>query len=174
VAVLLVACSRPRPFFIATYGDGYPGTAYRAEPEHVAIAAADGHVVQATRTRSDLCVVLVHTGSPEMPQFFTLYCNLRSVAVARPGRAVVRGEVIGMVDGDRPWVRFLLCTYLCTMVTWSRHSTMPLNQIAAAPEDLEGTLDPERHMAGCYEPGRRYDPATLTRPVLCRDGSLDP
>jgi hypothetical protein len=154
--VLLVACHRDTGLIRVRYGEWGPYTSYWAKPERVAIAAADGHVVQATRMRPNrLCLLLVHDPPVPHQQFFTLYCGLRGVMVARPGRAVVRGDVIGTVAPDGDLVDFQMCTAPCTS-SWFTN-------------DADDTLDPEKHMAGCYEPGRQYDPAQLTRPVPCRN-----
>jgi len=147
---LLAACNHH--LIRADYGAGNSGVNYRAEPEHVALAAADGEVVHTTGTSpGHICVLLVHH-PPQQPQhqFFTAYCFLDSAVVQR-GRTVLRGEMLGTAD----WmVRLQLCTYPCATAVW---------------DDFEGTRNPERHMAGCYEPRRTYDPATLTRPVPCRN-----
>ena len=122
-----------------------------------ALAAADGRVIT-TQERTVGCgygVLLAHDKYAR----YTVYCHLKEVLV-RPGDAVKRGDVIGLVGTtgnavNIPHVHLELCTMPCAY--------------GHADGDLRNTEDPLLRADGCFDPKKQYpaDRLVLTYPVKC-------
>lgn len=172
---LLTACATDRPVVLSGYRDLVtPGGTGRVGP-HPAIdfggrigdpvlAAADGVVVGVYRDGPGRpCGNGIHVYHSDFGRH-TLYCQLAEVKVERFER-VVRGQVIALLgtSGEPSWAN----ARPIPMLHFGLHdSTRPRYD-----GDLEGTFDPMRFMAGCFDPGKSYpsDRLVLTYPVRCKD-----